>query len=326
MRALIVTNLYPTEAEPRRGRFVADQVDALRDLGADVELFTFPLGARAYPPATRRLRAHLRSNRYDVVHAHYGLCGWVAALAGADPLVVTFHGTDIRHRVVGPGSRRLLRRIDLAAGVSGSAFRPEGGRPGLPRGVTRAAVLPCGAELDRFAPIKRDRARRELGLDEAGRYLLFAADPKRAVKRHDRAAQVAGDAGAILLTAGDEPPERMPLLINAAAAVLVTSETEGFGLSCVEALACDVPVISTPVGIAPLAAGGIEGCLVAPFKRGPWAEFATQVLERADPRVAGRGAAERFSARAMADRVLAAWDGIAAGGARSQPRRAGSPG
>ena len=43
----------------------------------------------------------------------------------------------------------------------------------------------------------------------------------------------------------------MPDWINAANAVLVTSENEGFGLVAVEALACDVAVLSTPVGVAP---------------------------------------------------------------------------
>ena len=111
MRALIVTNLYPTAEHPRLGRFVADQVEAMRELGADVELFTFPTGAGAYLPAARRLRKLLKGSRFDVVHAHYGLCGWVARLAGAKPLVVTFHGTDVRHRIVGPSSRLLTRGL-----------------------------------------------------------------------------------------------------------------------------------------------------------------------------------------------------------------------
>ena len=37
--------------------------------------------------------------------------------------------------------------------------------------------------------------------------------------------------------------------MNAANAVLVPSEREGFGLAVLEALACDVPVLATPVGI-----------------------------------------------------------------------------
>ncbi len=57
----------------------------------------------------------------------------------------------------------------------------------------------------------------------------------------------------------------MPDWVNAASAVLVTSENEGFGLVAVEALACDVPVLSTPVGVAPALLRGIQGCLAEPF-------------------------------------------------------------
>ncbi len=310
MRALIVTNLYPSAERPRLGRFVADQVEAMRSLGAEIELFTFPLGARAYLPASRRLRRLLSERSFDVVHAHYGLCGWVAALAGARPLIVTFHGTDVRHRVVGPSSRRLCRRIDLAAGVSRSIFQREGGRPGLALGRTATAVLPCGVDLARFRPIPRAEARARLGLDPEGRYLLFPADPSRAVKRHDRALQVSELAGAELLVTREVAPEQMPDWVNAAAAVLVTSQSEGFGLAALEALSCRVPVLSTPVGVAPLAAGEVQGCLVAPFEPGRWSALARSHLDTPDPRTADSGMAPAFAVEPMAERVLAAYSGL----------------
>ena len=314
VRALIVTNLYPTAEQPRLGRFVHDQVEAIRRLGPEVELFTFPLGGRAYLPASRGLRRFLRErDPFDVVHAHYGLCGWVASLAGARPLVVTFHGTDVRHRVVGPSSRLLARRLDLIAGASRSTFGREGGRAGLPHPGPPTAVLPCGVDLGRFRPIDRAEARRDLGLDPGGRYLFFPSSPGRAVKRHDRAARVAELAGAELLTAVEVDPERMPLLYNAAAAVLVPSESEGFGLAAIEALACGVPVLATPVGVAPLVAGSLEGCLVAPFEADAWAEVARRHLDAGEARIDGGPMPSAFSAERMAERVLAAWEGVAAG-------------
>ena len=113
MRVLVVMNFAPDEATPQRGRWVVDQVDALRAGGIDVDLFTFPPGKDQYLPATREIRRLIRDNEYDLVHAHYGLAGWCARLAGARPLIVTFHGTDVRHPVVGRMSRRLTKSIDL---------------------------------------------------------------------------------------------------------------------------------------------------------------------------------------------------------------------
>jgi glycosyltransferase involved in cell wall biosynthesis len=306
VRVLVVTNFEPDDAAPQRGRWVRDQVDEIRQRGIDVDLFSFPPGRNEYIPATRRLRALLRRERFDLVHAHYGLPGWCARLAGARPLIVTFHGTDVRHAVVGTLSRRLAWRVDLVAAVSRALFAPEDGRPGLPP-VPGSAVLPCGPDLTRFEPIPRREARQALGLDPDGRYLFFPANPARPEKRHDRATAVAASCGAELLTGGSIEPEQMPLWLNAANTVLVTSDYEGFGMAAVEALACEVPVLSTPVGIAPYALTGIEGCLCARFDASIWSAAAAPHLAAPEPRVAGAARADSLSAVRMAERTIEAY-------------------
>ncbi len=312
VRVLVVTNFVPDDSAPQRGRWVDDQIGELRERGVEIQLFGFPRGRSHYLPATSRLRRLLRRQRFDIVHAHYGLAGWCAQLAGAKPLIVTFHGTDVRHRLVGPLSRVLAQRAELCAAVSRALFAAEDGRPGLPR-VPGAAVLPCGADLDRFGPRPRSQSRAELGLEPDGRYLLFPADPARPAKRHDRAAELAGACDAKLLSGGAIDPDLMSVWINAANAVLVTSEYEGFGLAAVEALACDVPVLSTPVGIAPYALGGVEGCLCAPYRLGTWSAVVRAHLEVSEPRVAGSARASSLSASRMAERVLEAYRDVLAG-------------
>jgi glycosyltransferase involved in cell wall biosynthesis len=311
VRVLVVHNFMPDADAPQRGRWVRDQVDEMRRRGVEVDLFEFARGRSEYAPATRRLRSLLRRQRFDLVHAHYGLAGWVSRLAGARPLLVTFHGTDVRHHLVGHLSRRLAWRVDLVAGVSRSLFADEDGRPGLPP-VPGSAVLPCGPDLRRFGPQPRAEARRTLGLDPDGRFLLFPANPGRPEKRHDRAAELAAACEADLLTGGSIEPEQMPLWINAANAVLVTSDYEGFGMAAIEALACEVPVLSTPVGIAPYALGDIDGCLSAPFDVSIWSAVAKRHLQAPDPRVQGAERAATLSAAAMADRVIAAYRAVLA--------------
>ncbi len=311
MRVLVVTNFLPDAGAPQRGRWVRDQIEEIRRRGIEVEVFGFPPGAGHYVPATRRLRRLLRDERFDLVHAHYGLPGWCARLAGASPLVVSFHGTDVRHGLVGPLSRRLAWRVNLVAAVSRALFGPEDGRPGLPP-VPGSAVLPCGPDLGRFHPIPRADARRELGLEPDGRYLLFPADPGRPAKRADRAAELAAATGAELLTGGAIDPDRMPLWVNAANAVLVTSDHEGFGLACVEALACEVPVLSTPVGIAPWALAGVDGVLCAPYDATTWSEAARPHLAATDPRVDGAARAAALSAARMAERTIEAYRDVLA--------------
>ena len=70
-----------------------------------------------------------------------------------------------------------------------------------------------------------------------------------------------------------------------------------------EALACDVPVLATPVGIHPEALHGVAGALCAPFELAAGATRSDPHLRDPDPRIAGRAHAEPFSAQRMAERV-----------------------
>jgi teichuronic acid biosynthesis glycosyltransferase TuaC len=302
MRALIVTSMWPSPSSPARGSFVRDQVAALQAVdGVDVEVFAFP--PRGYARAARDLRRRFRRERFDVVHAHFGLTAWPALAVRHARRVVTLHGTDLRH----PRSRRItsaaLPRYDLVAAVS-----PELAREVPGAGATRrVAVLPCGVDLDRFVPMPRRAARERLGLDPDARYVLFPADPARPAKRPDRAREVVDAAGAQLLALGRVHPFEVPYWVNAADAVVVPSDHEGFGLGVLEALACDVPVLATPVGNHPVALDGVTGALCAPYDAEAWTAALEPHLNAADARVEGRARAELWSARRMARRVLEAW-------------------
>lgn len=287
-----------TPQDPARGAFVRTQVAALQRLGAaDVELFEFRPGA--YLGAARDLR---RMRGFDVVHAHFGLTAWPALAVRGAKRAVTLHGTDVRHPRSWQITRAALGRMDLVAAVSQElAALVRERRPG-----TDVSVLPVGADLERFVPLDRAGCRARLGLDPQARIALLPADPARAEKRADRAREVAERAGAQLLTLGRVAPDEVPTWVNAADAVLVPSEREGFGLAVIEALACDVPVLATPVGVHGEALDGVAGTLCAPFDADAWAS----ALRAAPERVHGRDRAARWGADAMAQAVLTAWKSL----------------
>ena len=310
MRALIVTNMYPTAERPEYGRFVLDQVEALQRRGdVEIEVFSFPPGLSAYPKAAIDLRRRYRGTRFDVVHVHFGLTAWPAILAHKGPIVVTLHGNDLFH----PRSNRITRAALPFTALPAAVSREFSENiPGA--GTTRrVAVLPVGIDLNRFRAIPRAEARAHLGLDPDAPYLLFPHDPARPLKRHDRAVEVAR--GTKLLTMGRVAPDEVPYWINAANAVLVPSQAEGFGLSVIEAIACGVPAFGTPVGIHPVALHGIEGAYCAPYDRDDWRARLAPIVSHPDPpRVDGRRRAELFSADRMAARVVEAWRELAAEG------------
>jgi glycosyltransferase involved in cell wall biosynthesis len=304
LRALVVSNMLPEATHPERGRFVRDQVSALRSLdGVEVDLYEFAPGARALARAARELRHRYAQGRFDVVHAHFGLTAWPALAVPARVRALTVHGTDVRHPRTRLATAAALPTIALLAAASQALAQELPGRAAR----RRALVLPCGVDLDRFHPLARAQARAELGLDPEQPYLLFPADPARAEKRHDRASALAQAVGVRLLALGAVEPERVPLWVNAANAVLVPSEREGFGLAVLEALACDVPVLATPVGVHADALAPVADTLCAPFELERWRSALEPHLHTPDPRVHGRSSADRFSAPTMAARVAEAW-------------------
>jgi teichuronic acid biosynthesis glycosyltransferase TuaC len=331
LRVLVVSNMLPDSAHPERGTFVRDQVAALRELGEhDIELYEFAPGPRALADAAldlrRRYGKRSMSGRrsmssgdhalapFDIVHAHYGLTAWPILAVPASVRALTVHGNDMRHPRTRMITGAALGWIDLLAAVSSSLAEELPGR----RARARAQVLPCGVDLARFCPLPRMQARAELGLDPGKPYLLFAADPARAIKRYDHALALARDVGVELLALGGVEPASAPLWVNAVNAVLMPSDHEGFGLAVLEALACNVPVLATPVGIHPAALEHVAGTLCAPFELARWRAALAPHLSEADPRIEGRARASRFSAPKMAARVSDAWrEALARSGKRS---------
>jgi teichuronic acid biosynthesis glycosyltransferase TuaC len=333
VRALVVSNMLPDAAHPERGRFVRDQVEALRrltqtrgeralgiDPGAgeqqaghavgelEVELYEFPPGARALAAAARELHGRYGSKarpteRLDVVHAHFGLTAWPALAVRARVRGLTVHGTDVRHPRTRLATGAVLSLMDLVAAPTAELARE------LPTRAARerALLLPCGVDMERFRPLPRAEARAELGLGQESPHLLFPADPARPGKRYDRAFALARALEVPLHALGGVPPEQVPTWVNAANAVVVPSEAEGFGLAVLEALACNVPVFATPVGVHPQALEGVEGALCAPFELNRWRAAVEPHMRVPDPRVAGRAHAEPFSVTREAVRLAQAW-------------------
>ena len=300
MRVLVVTNIYPTSGSPARGSFVVSQVAALRRTGqVEVDVAAFDAAGKPWRYASEVVRNALHRRDADLVHAHYGLSGPAAlAAAGRRPVVLTVHGRDCHHPVVKRITAFAAARADAVVAVS----RELAAICAFPT----TDVIPVGVDLERFHPIPRDVARLALGIPPDQRVIIFPAAPARREKRFDRAECLAAAVpGLRLVVMEGRPHEEVPLWHNAADAVVVTSEREGYGLACMEALACDVPVLSTPVGVAREVLSAVPGTLCAPFDVAVWGAHLRRLLADPDPRVPGRMVAETQSTDVMARRLLA---------------------
>lgn len=263
--ALLVTNMWPGDPEkPVFGGFVERQVQSLLASGlrADVLYVRGHRSPLAYVVAARRLAAEsVRGRRYAVVHALAGEALLSARFHVGAPVVATFRGSDVMGVPDAAGAVSRVWRVRRAAIAQVArltqatitvsremeAFLPASVR-------ARNTVIPTGVDRNRFTPLPRDDARRMLGWPPGERVVLFAADPRRIEKGFplardviDRVREELPDAR-LHVAAQDVPPDAMPAVMSAADCLLLTSTAEGSPNVVKEALACNLPVVSTDVG------------------------------------------------------------------------------
>jgi glycosyltransferase involved in cell wall biosynthesis len=314
LKVLVVTNMWPSDDDPSYGSFVQDQMESLRAVGVDYDVFF--INGRAsrwnYARSIRELRTLLRGKRFDLIHAHFGLSGWVARCQINLPVVLTFHGDDLLGKFRFDGSITALGRSfqvsSLLLAPFASAVIVQSREMETMLHFATSYVIPCGIDLNLFQPMNQHEARRLLGLDVKEKYLIFAYDPAEQRKRYDlieRAVLIATkDVPELrILHVRGKPHAKIPFYMNAADVLVVASEAEGGPLVTKEAMAVNLPVITVPVGDAVELIGGSEGNYVVPRTAEAIAEKLVQVCRR-DQRSRGRERLAPFSMPATAHKVL----------------------
>ena len=281
----------PLGARPGRG-------DA-RGASVEVELFSFPPAPASTSPPPGACADCCGGQRFDLVHAHYGLPGWCARLAGARPLVVSFHGTDVRHPLVGPLSRRLARRVDLVAGRLERAVR----RRGRPAGPARSSGLRDPALRPRTSAASARCRESRLGAssDSTPTAATCSSRPTRPPREARRPRRRAGRGlrAPSCSAAARSSPSGCRSGSTPRTPSLVTSDYEGFGLVCDRGPRLRGARPLDPGRDRALPPRRARGRLCAPFERRRLgARRRARHLDSPDPRVAGAGRAAALSSGA----------------------------
>jgi glycosyltransferase involved in cell wall biosynthesis len=266
---------------------LAPIVDAARRRGLAVD--AIPIDRRT-PAALRALAATIADFKPDVIVTHSSTDSWLAALAtrfgrNRPAIVRTRHlSTPVAS---GPLNRWLYGRVPRRVVTTGEAVRAMLIKR-LRLDPAHVLSVPTGTDLTRFFPADRAEARRALGLADGP--LIGIVATLRSWKGHRFLIEALNDpalAAARLAIVGDGPQD--PVLRELVAArglgarvrfagqqndvapwmrafdvmALPSTGNEGVPQALMQAMACGIPVVTTPVGAIPeIVRDGETGLLV----------------------------------------------------------------
>jgi len=167
--------------------FVKSQGESVKKEGVNLDYFKIKgKGFYGYFKNIKLLKHHLRINKYDLIHAHYGLCGWVSLLTlTKTPIVVSFMGDDLYGDANLQGKKNLIdypitffNKI-LQFFIDYSIVKSSNLAKHILR-KKRLSIIPNGVNFKLFKPLDKLDLMKKLNLDlsPGKKYLLFLGDEK----------------------------------------------------------------------------------------------------------------------------------------------------
>ncbi len=318
--------------------FYKDQVRILRELGVTCDSLAYPPDPSHTEGDIRRKRIHegwLRDlyghnalyyayravdfyprilktamqNDYDVVHLNSGMIAPLGLLQPERPIVLTLWGDDLLGDRLG-GYQPAITKF-CAKRCDRIIVRSEEMREALP---CDAEVIPSGIDMSKFKPVDRTKAQETIGWETDARHILFPYSKKQEKKRYPVAKEIVEhvnkqfESRVTLQVVDDVPHEKMYLYYNAADALILPSLREGSPNTVKEAMACDVPVVSTDVGDVATRLGPVKNSYVCASDEA-LEDALVSVLETGE-RSDGRGYVQELSLERMGERLIEIYESV----------------
>ena len=321
-RVLMVTGIYPTEQKPHSGTFIKSQVDSLIDAGLEVEVLHPKPGPSPlrYAAATIKVFLKTLTGHFDVVHGHYGQWCLIARMQWTTPVVSSFLGSDLQGAVTAYKGYRMKAAIEggisrwLCKRVDAVIVKSQEMQKATPLSADNVLVIPNGVDFELFHPIPRAEARAALGWEQDRYYVLFGNNPQIRVKNFPLAQAAierlrARGISAELVVANGLPQTTVVQYMNASNALILSSIAEGSPNLVKEAMACNVPVVSTDVGDVFQVIGHTKGCSVCPHDPEALAAALEQAIQHTGP-TTGRTDIMHLDRRVIAKQVIAIYEKV----------------
>lgn len=257
--------------------FIKTQGESLRDNGVELEFFAIKgKGFKGYLKNIPKLRRSLKSNNYDIIHAHYGFCGTVSQLAKTkEKLIVSFMGDDLYGILSKENKQTNFGRFNILLSKLFSYFpervivKSRYMYNYIPKyNQQKTTIIPNGVDFNIFKSYSMDKARQELGLEKGKKYILFLGDKNEPRKNYSlllKSLNYIMYSRIEILCPFPEPHEKIPVYMNAANVLTLLSKREGSPNVIKEAMACNLPIVSTDVGDVREVIRDTEGCYITSF-------------------------------------------------------------
>lgn len=224
--------------------FVYDQYIEL--LKNNIEVDLFPIvgkGFTGYLKNLPKLINQLRKEKYDLMHAHFGLSGMLAVLQCKVPVVISFHGSDLHYFF-----NRCISRLAMV--LSKYNFFVAEELMQKARQKKRCSVLNIGVDLEFFYPQDKTECRNKLNLESNKIYALFGGAFNDTNKNYTLAKDALQKISQPiqLIELKNYTRQQVVWLMNACDFLLFTSLHEGSPQVIKEAMACNCPIIATKAG------------------------------------------------------------------------------
>jgi teichuronic acid biosynthesis glycosyltransferase TuaC len=286
---------------------VKNQGESLQRLGVNISYYAIKgRGLKGYLNNIVPLKEFINKYDFDIIHAHYSLSAIVASLAGAKKIVVSLMGSDVKSRKL---NKLLIKLFNM---VYWSKIIVKSDDMKLSLGINDCSIIPNGVDFNRFRPLDQTDCKKKLKWDLSKKQILFAANPDRREKNFQLAILAVNhlhDSNCELKVLNKVPNEQVPLYHNAANLILLTSLWEGSPNVIKEAMACNIPVVSTNVGDVSNVIGNTEGCYITNFDH----ENVTGNLRKAldfGKRTTGRDEIQRLDDRIISQHIMQIYDNI----------------
>lgn len=285
---------------------VKNQGESLRKNGIDLEYFVIKgnfLGG--YPTGIFKLRKYLKSHKFDIIHAHYGLSAFVATFAGANPLIVSLMGDDVKGNCLIQSFIRFLHKHNWEITIVKSERMKRHIK------IADALVVPNGVDLEKFKFIEKNTARNKVGFNEK-KHILFVADPNIKGKNYQlaaTAAQLLNSQDVELNIVSGADYDLIPFYMYAGDVLLVTSLSEGSPNIIKEAMACNLPIVSTDVGDVAQIISATDGCYITSYDPTDVADKLKKALRFARP-TNGRDNIKHLEINTVARKIINIYNSV----------------